>query len=248
MDVGMNSLLSAETVLIGIDDTDTVDSEYGTGRISRLLGDHLVDEIAELDWRGSVRQQLLVDPRVPYTTHNSSATLICELPSAVDRVRIVDAAGRFLESIAADGSDPGLCVGRRSAVTDAVQGFGVTAAEDVVKEADAYDLAADAGLFLSAYGGTGEGVIGALAGVGRTATGAYGRFIEYGNIRSYEGTVELSRLRSDGIEVVTPDGDALESGELASGGWVRPILHGGRPVLEVEKRADGRYRATNADN
>jgi len=241
-------LLSGEKVLVGIDDTDTVESEYGTGRISRLLGSHLDDRIAELDWLGSVRQQLLVDPRVPYTTHNSSATLICEVPSTVTRQNIVDIAAEFVEGIAADGSDPGLCVGRTRRVGTGAQEFGVDAGETLVTEQRAYDVARENGLFLDDYGGTGEGVIGALAGVGRTATGDRGRFVGYGNIRSYSGDVSVSELRSDGILVASSGGKTLESGTVDTGDWVRPLLRGGRPVLKVRQLPDGRYRALNLDN
>ncbi|WP_203229148.1 hypothetical protein [Halobellus captivus] len=247
MDSGSERLLTDSMMLIGIDDTDTIDSEYGTGKVSRLLGAHLAEQLPEFRWLGSVRQQLLVDPRVPYTTHNSSATLLCEVPTT-SRQKIIDLAADFLENIAADGSDPGLCVGRRSDVTESVREFGVDAASKLVGEERAYELARESGLFLAEYGGTGEGVIGALAGVGRTANGKCGRFIEYGQIRSYTGTESVERLRSDGIAVVTPDGSVIESGAVATTGWVRPLLRGGSAVLEVKERADGRYRATNVDD
>ena len=241
-------LISGDDVLVGIDDTDTVESEYGTGKISRLLGGHLDDQISELNWQGSVRQQLLVDPRVPYTTHNSSATLVCEVPSTVMRQKIVEIAAAFVEDIAADGSDPGLCVGRTRKVGQAAQEFGVDAGETLVTEQRAYDVARETGLFLNEYGGTGEGVIGALAGVGRTSTGDRGRFVGYSDIRSYSGDVSVSELRSGGILVALSGGELIESGTVDTGGWVRPLLRGGRPVLKVRELADGRYRALNLDN
>lgn len=247
MNAGSETALSASTMLVGIDDTDTTDSEYGTGKVSRLLGAHLAEQLPQLRWQGSIRQQLLVDPRVPYTTHNSAATLLCSVPSTVARDDVIAPAANFLEEIAADGSDPGLCVGRRSAVTDAVREFGVAAATEVVDEERAYELARESGLFLAEYGGTGEGVIGALAGVGRTATGEYGRFIAYGNIRSYAGTESIERLRSDGIAVERSDGTAVGSGEIATDGWVRPLLRDGTPVLKVEADPDGRYHPMNLD-
>ena len=64
-------------LLVGIDDTDSIDSDHGTGRVSRDLGAALAAD-HDLDWIGSVRQQFLVDPRVPYTTHNSGACLVFE--------------------------------------------------------------------------------------------------------------------------------------------------------------------------
>ena len=85
------------------------------------------------------------------------------------------------------------------------------------------------------------------SGVSWTATGDRGRFVDYGRIRTYEGDVDVARLRADGLRVVTPEGAAVESGTVATGGWVRPLLSDGVPTLEVERTADGRYRATNRD-
>lgn len=247
MHVDPDPLIEESTYLIGIDDTDTIDSEYGTGKVSRLLGDHLTTAVPSVEWRGSVRQQLLVDPRVPYTTHNSSATLICATPEEISRDDLVDVCSTFLTDIAADGSDPGLCVGRRSSVSRAVREFGLAAAEELVDEQQAYELADASELFLDEYGGTGEGVIGALAGVGRTASLNHGRFIEYGHIREFDGAVPVAELRDDGIVVELTDGEELQAGTVETEGWVRPLLRRGRPVLEVEPDSDGTYRATNLD-
>lgn len=247
MDADTRDIVDSSTLLVAIDDTDTVDSEYGTGRVSRFLGESLDGDFPELAYLGSVRQQLLVDPRVPYTTHNSAACLLCAWPTGRSESEVVTAAATFLEDIAADGSDPGLCVGRVSAVTDDVTSFGFEAGEAVVEEERAYDLAAAAGLFLDEYGGTGEGVIGALAAVGRTATGESGRFVGFGEIRSFEGEVAVARLREAGLSIVTEDGDYVREGTVETGGWVRPLLRESRPTLEVERRESGVYRPTNLD-
>jgi tRNA(Ile2) C34 agmatinyltransferase TiaS len=234
------------TLYVCIDDTDTVDSERGTGRQGRRLRSRLDDAFDALVPAGVVRQQLLVDPRVPYTTHNSCACLRFETdgsPPTDDAVESV--AGEFLRTEAADGSDPGLCIATDARVTPDVVAFGRRAAEEVVTEATAYDLAADAGVYLDEYGGTGEGVVGALAGVGRTATGELGRFIDYGPVREYEGAVEVSTLRADGVRVVTDGGRPLSEGTVDSRGWVRPELRGGRPCLVVT-RDDTHWVAENA--
>jgi hypothetical protein len=58
-------------IYIGLDDTDNKTSR-GTGRLARAIAESLAERYAV---RGITRHQLLVDPRVPYTSHNSSATL-----------------------------------------------------------------------------------------------------------------------------------------------------------------------------
>ena len=253
-----DGVLVPDTVLVGIDDTDTIDSELGTGRVSRRLGDHL-DECDDLDFRGSVRQGFLVDPRIPYTTHNSAACLVCDWPADADLDPIIERAGRFLEDISADGSDPGLAVGRVASVPEAVSEFGRRAQAEVVEEREAYERAEAAGLFLDEYGGTGEGVIGALGAVGLTATGETGRFIGYSRIREFEGTEPVAVIREDGVRVVTPDGTAVREGTIETGDWIRPDLRDGGPTLEVE-RVDSelgvaaeevsgpRWRPTNLDD
>jgi hypothetical protein len=254
-----DGILTPDAVLVGIDDTDTIDSELGTGRISRRLGPHLADDDPDLSFRGSVRQGFLVDPRVPYTTHNSAACLVCDWPADEDLDPIIERAGRFLEDISADGSDPGLAVGRVASVPEAVSEFGRRAQADVVEEREAYDRAEAAGLFLDEYGGTGEGVIGALGAVGLTATGDTGRFVGYGRIREFEGVEPVAAIREDGIGVVTPEGMPVREGSVDTGDWVRPQLRDGGPVLEVE-RIDSepgvaaedvsgpRWRPTNLDD
>jgi hypothetical protein len=238
-------VVDADTLLVAIDDTDTVDSEYGTGKVSRLLGTDLDGAFPACDYRGSVRQQLLVDPRIPYTTHNSAACLLCGWPTDRAPGALVERAAAFLADVAADGSDPGLCVARAGEVPERIRAFGAEAERAVLVESRAHELASDAGVFLEEYGGTGEGVIGALAAVGRTATGDRGRFIDYGRIRAYEGDVAVARLRADGLRVVTPDGATVGSGTVETEGWVRPLLRERVPTLEVDRAGDGRYRATN---
>ncbi|MFB6131236.1 MAG: hypothetical protein ABEJ28_10495 [Salinigranum sp.] len=227
-------------LLVCIDDTDNVDSDLGTGRQSRRLAERLAEAFPALEWRGCVRQQLLVDPRVPYTTHNSCACMIFEsgADAAPTAGAIEAVAGPYLERECAPGSDPGLCIARRAAVPEAVTAFGRRATEDVVEEAEAWDLAERAGLFLDEYGGTGEGVIGALAGVGLTAAGDSGRFIAYGRIREYDRHVDVETLRADGVRVVDDAGAAVTSGTVDTHGWVRPHLRGHDPVLPVVRAGD----------
>ena len=65
--------------LLAIDDTDNLTSR-GTGFLARQLALRMAEAgIAEV--KAITRHQLLVDPRIPYTSHNSSACLV--LPSIV---------------------------------------------------------------------------------------------------------------------------------------------------------------------
>ncbi len=230
-------------LLVAIDDTDDLDSEFGTGKVSRRLGNRLVEEIDVLDLHGSVRQQLLVDPRVPYTTHNSAACLVFDCTREPNVDAVVSLAGDYLETVQAPNADPGLCVAFREEVTDAVRRFGKSAQNDVLEKADAYTLADDVGLFLEEYGGTGDGVIGALAAVGLTWGGNAGRYIAFEGIREFEGRVAVAAIRAVGITVVSDDGREISDGTVETHGWVRPQLRGGTPVLPVERTESGVWDA-----
>ena len=93
---------------------------------------------------------------------------------------IIALARPFLAEHSAPGSDPGLCLTGREALTDtdvqSLIAFGRSAKERVLRKQDAYDQARRLGIHLSEHGGTGGGVIGAVAGVGLRLSGNDGRF------------------------------------------------------------------------
>ena len=60
--------------LIGLDDTDNLESR-GTGFKARQMAEHLERSQTGLIATSITRHQLLVDPRIPYTSHNSSACI-----------------------------------------------------------------------------------------------------------------------------------------------------------------------------
>src|SRR5512147_187291 len=93
--------------LIGLDDTDNLESR-GTGHHARQLANSLSSSgLAEVE--GITRHQLLVDPRIRYTSHNSSACLT--VVAQPDRLSVLIEAGcEFLTNNSAPGSDAGLCV------------------------------------------------------------------------------------------------------------------------------------------
>lgn len=112
-----------------------------------------------------------------------------------------------------------------------------------MSKAEAIDLAAREGLRLVELGGTGDGVIGALAGVGLTAGGNAGRFLEYGDgLRELGDAISAGALRGRGIAVLNlarnaewvPDDAAIHVGDRP-----RPRLLGGQPVLLVDGGPDG---------
>lgn len=235
------SALSGVDVLIGIDDTDNQWSP-GTGRRARSL----LRKLAAADLgaaAGATRHQLLVDDRIPYTSHNSSACLAWRSPAGnPDAVaaRIIELAGQFLERVCPPDADPGLAVaipallGENAAM---LVDFGYRAKQEVLHAGQARDLAAELGVHLSGHGGTQDGVLGALAAIGLQLSGNDGLFITLPGIEELpiEATI-------DDLLALTPidlarDGACQqpEPGELIElGDWVRPVLLDGRAVLLLE--------------
>jgi hypothetical protein len=222
-------------VYIGFDDTDTHDSDFGTGKVARRF-EKMLPEGCRM-W-GVVRQQLLVDERIPYTSHNSSACAVIDISDPAMKDILISMGVDHIERASAEGSDPGLCVACEGdlALTDLIP-FGKLCATRIVKQKDA--LQAASGIHLSGHGGSNDGIIGAAAAVGLTASGWHGRFIEFDRLRNFPDTVMISELERQGITVVSLDRDGIipsPEDVVDTRGWLRPRLWGGRAMLPVLPR------------
>lgn len=221
------------SIIIGIDDTDNQDSR-GTGRLARQI---VADLDHEFRLAGVTRHQLLVDPRVPYTSHNSCAAITLEplgdqdLPGLFERVR---------EMMLADfqaGSDPGLCLVESSQGVHFTD-FGRRAQRELVTQAEARQLAHQHGAMLSGLGGTQDGVIGALAAVGLASSGEDGRYLLVGRSRDVFGRQPIHAILDAGIsEIRTLDGMRVEEGFIVAD-RLRPARRRHQPVLFVEWNED----------
>lgn len=237
------SALAGVDLLIGIDDTDNATSP-GTGRRARAL----LQELAAAGLgapAGATRHQLLVDDRIPYTSHNSSACLAWRSrdgdPRAV-RADVIELAGQYLERVCPPDADPGLAVavpGDLAAAdhTAALVRFGRRAKREVLQPAQARELAAAAGVHLSGHGGTEDGVLGALAAVGLQLSGDDGLFITLPGLEDLPAQATLAELLARVPVDYARDGSQRrpESGELIElGDWVRPVLQHGHAVLLLD--------------
>ncbi|MDD5475705.1 MAG: hypothetical protein PHU03_04225, partial [Syntrophales bacterium] len=184
---------------------------------------------------GVVRQQLLVDPAIPYTSHNSSACLVVDCPDPAFAEILLKLAADYIEAEAIPGSDPGLCLVRESdPAMQSLQLFGRQCTLKIVSQADA--MRAAGGVHLSGHGGTNGGIIGAAAAVGLTASGWHGRFIEFSSLRDFPDPVLVSRLEEKNIRLAPLDRDGcgpLPDDRVRTKGWLRPRLWGHEAVLPV---------------
>jgi hypothetical protein len=225
-------------VYVGFDDTDNLGADRGTGKVARWFEDEL-PEYCRLE--GVVRQQLLVHEAIPYTSHNSSACVILNVP---DRSFVQSLTRRAMGHVirhSLEGSDPGVCVACEEGSSLArLMEFGRACTRQVVTQKQAMAASLDA--HLSGHGGTNDGIIGAAAAVGLTASGWSGRFIEYGRLRDFPTPVRLTDLERALMLVVSIDRDARVPAPedlVYTKGWLRPRLLGNRPVVLVSPRGEG---------
>lgn len=220
-------------VYIGIDDTDNLESR-GTGRLARAIAEELSAASVLL---GVTRHQLLVDPRIPYTSHNSSAAITLETDGKTNLQSLFEQVRASMLADFIPGSDPGLCLATAQAAP-ALSAFGRRAQQEVVTQAEALALAQDHQVLLAGLGGENTGVIGALAAVGLAAGGEDGRYLLVGRSRQLSGLLEPSAILAAGIEaVLTQDGRPVGEG-LILADKLRPARRGSKPILYVEWQQD----------
>ena len=167
-------------IAVCVDDTDDLSKSTSTGAVAEAIAQCVVELGGTIEL-GVSRHQLLLDERVPYTSHNSSMALTAKLPAAKLGELRERACATVLSMMAAT-ADPGLCVAQLpdedgDARLYALVAFGFRAKVDYVSKAEAFETASRIPwLTLEELGGDGQGVVGALAGVGLRLSGNDGRF------------------------------------------------------------------------
>lgn len=203
--------------LICIDDTDDIGTK-GTGEIAEEIASLLSEHKVQLCW--VTRHQLFVHPDIPYTSHNSAMCFQLESRSSLAEIKQV-AITHLLEQ-SAPASDPGLAIIALDSEFDrqALIDFGLATKKEVKTKEQAYELAERLGVDLTEHGGTGQGVIGALAGLGLRLYGHDGRVkgqINLGQEECEEG-IDISvadLLARTGLDmVINLEEEALEPSEM----------------------------------
>ncbi|MBN2236671.1 MAG: hypothetical protein JW729_03875 [Bacteroidales bacterium] len=222
-------------VLIGIDDTDNKESR-GTGYRSRQLG-----KLIEGQKRGIVdgitRHQLLFDPRIPYTSQNSSACLDVRTPDISEIIRLSRA---YLLKESAKGSDVGLAVLAYEYIDEEIIAWGFRAKNEILTQQQANELATKKQVYLEGLTGDLGGIIGSLAALGLRKSGEDGRFIWLSGleIRDLKGVYKietlLEKLHVDLI--VDKQGNKLpKEDRIDVGEWVRPAIKKNKITVIADK-------------
>ena len=161
---------------LAIDDTDDATKSIGTGEIAQMISKKLVENGCDMQF-GVTRHQLLLDPLIHYTSHNSAMCLAGNSPFSPEL--LWEIAVRVCREHQADSSNPGMCLFCPADEADCIRlmDFGRKAKKVILTIAEATELAADTpGMRLEALGGNGDGKIGALAGIGLRLGGNDGTF------------------------------------------------------------------------
>ncbi|HBI16373.1 MAG TPA: hypothetical protein DDY20_12845 [Desulfobulbaceae bacterium] len=200
--------------LVAVDDTD-MPGTTGTGRLLQ----ELCGILKTSGWCVSSpisRHQLFVHDDIPFTSHNSAMCVEIDLIN-VEIESFVFFMARYLEEQSARGSDPGLCIAELdgSLDTSLLIEFGKRAKSEIVSKAEAYDIAQKTGIHLSEHGGTGLGVIGAVAGMGLSLTGNDGRYRGWYALGKPGDIIPAGSIRAHGFDgqVMTLTGEVLDPAE-----------------------------------
>lgn len=167
------------TVVVCVDDTDDETKSTSTGKVAGLIAKAAEDLGARIRL-GTTRHQLLLREDVPYTSHNSSMAFEAQIPAG----QLPALRTRAIEVLGAEcvpSADPGLAIavipGNDAPEIEELIAFGRRAKVEYCSKESAFALADRIPwVDLSEHGGDGQGVVGALAGIGLRLSGADGRF------------------------------------------------------------------------
>jgi hypothetical protein len=224
-------------IYIGIDDTDIVGSP-GTNQLARAI----LQQLGPLAANAIVcRHQLFLDPRVPYTSQNGSASIQLPHGHDVPRGHLIAAVREVMRVWFVDGSDPGLAVMTDS--TAAMAAFADRARTEVVTQPEAREVAEQSGCHLEGLGGTNQGIIGAIAAVALVAGGNDGRVVHLSAWPwpdAFSGEQRVSAIRERGVaEIRAMSGDPFTGDRIDVGKHLRPNWRAGRVVLFVDPPENG---------
>jgi hypothetical protein len=228
-------------IFIGIDDTDIAGSP-GTNQLARAIVGRLGGAA-----RGAIvcRHQLFLDPRVPYTSQNGSASIQLPNADAIARDELIDAVRSVMRAWYIDGSDPGLAIAARA--SDAMTTFAERAKSEIVRQDEAHAVAQAAGCHLEGLGGTNQGVIGALAATALAAGGNDGRVVHVEGWPwpdVFSGVQPVVAIRGRGVaEIRTVAGEPFAGDAVDVGKHLRPNWRDRRIVLFVETPGAGERMA-----
>jgi hypothetical protein len=219
-------------IYVGIDDTD-MPGTPGTNQFAKALAVRLADRYG---CSLIVRHQLLFDSRVPYTSKNSSASMLLKPKTGEGVEPLIDELRAFVREWFIEGSDPGFCVALT--IPGEITEFGERCQKELMTQREARQLAKTHNIHLEGCGGTEDGVIGCLAAVGLVAEGNDGRVVQIGSWPDdLDGPQDIASLEARGVKVRSLEsGENVATGTVDVGKHLRPNYRGKEIILHVEPK------------
>jgi hypothetical protein len=221
------------TIYVGIDDTGNLES-VGTGKFARQIAGEISKKYPVY---GVTRHQFYVHPGIHFSLHNFCAVIHVDIGKEYVN-DIFEIVKTKMKSDFNEGSNPGLAVAHENCISPAIVAYGKDAKELVLTQKRARNLARNSDIRLEGLGGTENGVIGAMAGIGLAFTRNDGRFLQIGKIRKLKGPQPVEKFINAGIDAVfTRDGCLITEGIVTNGGNkpVKPCSVNGKVVLFVDE-------------
>jgi thiazole biosynthesis protein thiG len=163
--------------LLCIDDTDELGGEISTGLLAEEIA-AFADSFAPVSF--VTRHQLLLDPRINYTSHNSCMCFEAWLTES--------------QKQSAPSAEPGIAAAFEKDIVNAQEliSFGKSAKEIFFSSEQAFETASTQNVFLKELKSGARGVIGALAGIGLRLSGNDGKIM--GKFELKESNLSVAEL------------------------------------------------------
>ncbi|MFC2746907.1 MAG: hypothetical protein ACFN4I_01480 [Campylobacter concisus] len=230
--------------LLCIDDTDELGGEISTGSLAQEIALE-ISSFAKVSF--ITRHQLLLDPRINYTSHNSSMCLVAKI-SKEQKQKVLDIALELLTNKCAKSAEPGIAAVFKDDIKDtkALINFGKNAKNMLLTTKQAFEKACEQNVFLKALMPNANGVIGALAGIGLRLSGDDGKI--RGKFKLNEPKLSVAKLTElPFIEAVLDENfKELAKDEMINlGGTLKPIFWHHKATLLVWKDKNDKFRNLN---
>ncbi|MFH2143932.1 MAG: ABC transporter substrate-binding protein [Bacteroidota bacterium] len=227
--------------LIGIDDTDNLESR-GTGYRARMMAAMLLEKKAA-DILSIFRHQLLFDSRIPYTSHNSSASFVVDTDNHENMKNL---CSDFLLRDCAPGSDAGLCIATYDSVDKDLIKYGLSAKKEILNQEIAKKISSEKNIYLVGLTGTRDGIIGSLAAVGLRKYGNDGRgiWIKGKELRDFNGIVSTEELFGlIEIDEITDmhEKHVAKHSRIFIDNWIRPVIKNNKIRIIVQQEITDNY-------
>lgn len=224
--------------LLCIDDTDELGGEISTGSLAEDIASH-ISSFAKTSF--ITRHQLLLDPLINYTSHNSSMCLVAEI-SKEEREKVLNFALELISSKCAKSAEPGVAAAFQDEIANISEliNFGKSAKQVLINIEQAKRVANEQNVFLKALKPNTRGVIGALAGIGLRLSGddgkIRGKFKQNAKCLSVGELLKLPYIEA----VLDEDFTLLKNSEMINlDEALKPIFWDHKATLLVKKVSNG---------